>query len=114
MARGAFVAANGAVEKKQEKDRKTAGFPSSGGAPGGVEERRPEEIAMTLEPDTQIRRRPDGSIDIEFYARLAASLRGRALREEPARWLSSLGRAIARLAAAISTPRAPASSRRSR
>lgn len=55
---------------------------------------------MTQQDDTTIRRRPDGSIDSEFYARRAAFLRGKAARTEPAGWLASLGRFAARLASA--------------
>lgn len=69
---------------------------------------------MNPEHDIPIRRRPDGSIDIEFYARRAAHLHGKALREKPVRWAHRLGRALARLAAAMHMPRASVSPRRGR
>jgi hypothetical protein len=45
----------------------------------------------------EIRRRPDGSINIDFYARRALFLRGTVLRNEPARWFRELGRFITTL-----------------
>lgn len=73
---------------------------------------------MTPHHDATIRRRPDGSIDTDFYARRAALLRCAAQREEPARWIGSLGRIVARLARVARIARAPgpgfAWSRRSR
>lgn len=61
---------------------------------------------MTRDQDPAIRRRPDGSIDIEFYARRAALLRCAARRQEPAHWAARLCRAVAKLAAAARLPRA--------
>lgn len=55
---------------------------------------------MTQLPDTAIRRRPDGSIDTDFYARRAARLRGTARREAVARFAARLRRWTAALAAA--------------
>ena len=69
---------------------------------------------MNLEHDIPIRRRPDGSIDIEFYADRAGHLRRAALREEPVRWVHYLGRALTRLAEAAHMPQTPNSSRRGR
>jgi hypothetical protein len=55
---------------------------------------------MTQQDDTAIRRRPDGSIDTDFYAGRAALLRRTAAREGPARWLRGLGGFVAGLAVA--------------
>lgn len=55
---------------------------------------------MTQLPDTAIRRRPDGSIDTDFYARRAARLRGTARREAVAHFAARLRRCAAALAAA--------------
>lgn len=55
---------------------------------------------MTPQQDTAIRRRPDGSIDVDFYTRRAALLRCATQKKELARWARQLGRAIAKLAAA--------------
>lgn len=60
---------------------------------------------MTSQHDAAIRRRPDGSIDTDFYARRAALLRATALKDEPARWIASLGRAVAALASAAQVTR---------
>lgn len=62
---------------------------------------------MTQHPNATIRRRPDGSIDNDFYARRGANLRRTAMRETPADWAVRLGRIVARLAG---TPRAPRAS----
>ena len=45
---------------------------------------------MNHEPCTDIRRRPDGSIDTDFYARRAAHMRNEALRNDPVSWLRRL------------------------
>ena len=45
---------------------------------------------MNHEPCTDIRRRPDGSIDTDFYACRAVLMRNEARRDAPARWLRRL------------------------
>ena len=47
---------------------------------------------MTHEPYADIRRRPDGSIDTDFYACRAVHMRNEARRDAPARWLRRLSR----------------------
>jgi hypothetical protein len=54
---------------------------------------------MTDELHADIRRRPDGSIDTDFYACRAAHMRNEALRTEPARWLRRMSRLAGRLVA---------------
>ncbi|MGK6312481.1 hypothetical protein [Neorhizobium sp. DT-125] len=63
---------------------------------------------MTQDHEEPVRRRPDGSIDIDFYAHRAARLRHSALREKPAGWLAHSGWLIARLIGNIArTSRTP-------
>ena len=45
---------------------------------------------MSTDHDSEIRRRPDGSIDIEFYAGRAMHLHHAAIRQAPARWATAL------------------------
>lgn len=50
---------------------------------------------MTQPEDTTIRRRPDGSIDIPFYARRAAQQRHAAMQALPVTFFRGLIRALA-------------------
>lgn len=50
---------------------------------------------MTQPESTTIRRRPDGAIDISFYARRAAHERRIAMRALPACWLRRAIRTLA-------------------
>lgn len=52
---------------------------------------------MTQPQDTTIRRRPDGSIDISFYARHAAQERRTAMHALPASLFRHVVRTVARL-----------------
>lgn len=51
---------------------------------------------MSTDHDSEIRRRPDGSIDIEFYAGRAMHLHHAAIRQAPARWVAVLFRLVGR------------------
>lgn len=53
---------------------------------------------MTLDHDSPIRRRPDGSLDTDFYSRRAAVLRRMAIARARGLWARGLGRRIAALA----------------
>lgn len=64
--------------------------------------------------DNAIRRRPDGSIDIEFYTRRATLMRCNAQRSEPARGVMRIVRGIAKLIAAAHMPRTGRASPRRR
>jgi hypothetical protein len=46
--------------------------------------------AMTASAELPVRRRPDGSIDTDFYGRRAQNLRRTAIRNWPRRWLCRL------------------------
>lgn len=51
---------------------------------------------MPQDHDTAIHRRPDGSIDAEFYIQRAARLRSTAQKEKSLYWVVHLARAIGR------------------
>jgi hypothetical protein len=52
---------------------------------------------MSRQFETNIRRRSDGSIDTDFYVCRAAFLRSVAQKDEPIRWVRSLGRLVSKL-----------------
>lgn len=49
---------------------------------------------MTQPENTTIRRRPDGSIDISFYARRAAQQRRTSMHAALANWFQRIGRTL--------------------